>query len=127
MDKVTHLRNYAIYLKFVQNELDKLFEKCPQARRFNDRDLCKMIEKRGVRYTRGKHGFIFYTDLSQDDEKSDFQPADITNTMKILGKIHVSFRQRRNEMASPVSSPKQLLVGGGCFNYIWKGGIFFVI
>jgi len=27
MDKVTHLRNYAIYLKFVQNELDKLFEK----------------------------------------------------------------------------------------------------
>lgn len=33
----------------------------------------------------GKHGFIFYTDLSQNDEKSDFQPADITNTMKILG------------------------------------------
>ena len=27
MDKVTHLRNYASYLKFVQNELDKLFEK----------------------------------------------------------------------------------------------------
>lgn len=27
MDKVTHLKNYAIYLKFVQNELDKLFEK----------------------------------------------------------------------------------------------------
>jgi hypothetical protein len=39
--------------------LDKLFEKCPQARRFNDRDLCKMIEKRGARYIRGKHGFVF--------------------------------------------------------------------
>lgn len=27
MDKITHLQNYAIYLKFVQQELDKLFEK----------------------------------------------------------------------------------------------------
>lgn len=27
MDKITHLHNYALYLKFVQNKLDKLFEK----------------------------------------------------------------------------------------------------
>lgn len=27
MDKITHLQNYAIYLKFIQKELDKLFEK----------------------------------------------------------------------------------------------------
>lgn len=39
--------------------LDKLFEKYYQARRFTDRDLCKMIERRGIKYVRGKHGFIF--------------------------------------------------------------------
>ena len=39
--------------------ISKLREKCIQANRFTDRDLCKMIEKRGVRYARSKHGFVF--------------------------------------------------------------------
>lgn len=39
--------------------LDKLYEKCPQARQHSDRDLCKMIEKRGVLYMRSMHGFVF--------------------------------------------------------------------
>lgn len=39
--------------------LDKLREKYPQAHKFNDRDLCKMIERRGIEYKRGMHGFVF--------------------------------------------------------------------
>lgn len=49
--------------------LDKLFEKCPQARRFSDRDLCKMIEKRGVPYAK-LHGVMTFTGirfLTDDD------------------------------------------------------------
>jgi len=32
----------------------------------------------------GKHGFIFYTDLSQNDEKINFQNSNLTNLIKIL-------------------------------------------
>lgn len=39
--------------------IDKLYEKCPQARQHSDRDLCKMIQKRGVSYIRSMHGFVF--------------------------------------------------------------------
>lgn len=39
--------------------LDKLRTKCLQSNRFSDRELCKLIESHGVRYVRGKHGFVF--------------------------------------------------------------------
>ena len=54
--------------------IDKLREKCIQAHRFSDRDLCKMIEKRGVRYVRGKNGFIFKG--IRPFTKEDFQHSD---------------------------------------------------
>ena len=49
--------------------LDKLYEKCPQARQFNDRDLCKMIEKRGVLYKKshGAMAFVGIRFLTDDD------------------------------------------------------------
>lgn len=39
--------------------LDKLKEKYPQARDFNDRDLCQIIERHDVAYKRKKFGFVF--------------------------------------------------------------------
>ena len=49
--------------------LDKLYEKYPQARRFNERDLCKMIQKRGVRYvkTMGVMTFVDIRFLPDED------------------------------------------------------------
>lgn len=39
--------------------LDKLRNKCIQSNRFSDRELCKMIEKRGVEYKKTMHGRVF--------------------------------------------------------------------
>lgn len=33
----------------------------------------------------GKHGYLFYTDLSSDDKKDDAQTTDLVNAVKILG------------------------------------------
>ena len=60
--------------------LDKLFEKYPQARRFNDRDLCKMIERRGVRYikTMGVMTFIGIRFLTDEDFQGESVAPDVT-------------------------------------------------
>ncbi|MBR0060564.1 MAG: toprim domain-containing protein, partial [Selenomonadaceae bacterium] len=56
--------------------LDKLREKYPQAHKFNDRDLCKMIERRGIEYKRGMHGFIFKGIRLLTDDDFTREPID---------------------------------------------------
>lgn len=61
--------------------LSKLREKCIQAHRFTDRDLCQMIEKRGVRYVRSNHGYLFKgIRLLTDDDFTHSEDEDFTGT-----------------------------------------------
>ena len=62
--------------------LDFVREKCPRARGFNDRELVKMIERRGVGYKRHKNGFVFINIRLRADNDRDFggeplEPDDI--------------------------------------------------
>ena len=62
--------------------LDEIHSKCPMSQRFSDREIVKMIQRRGVGYRKSRKGFIFTgirlcSDTDRDFGGEPLEPDDI--------------------------------------------------